>query len=71
MNDAVILPSIRYKRKVVYFSISMLVITAACIYLQFNPFEVFTNLEYLQDLLAKCFRLILVCCGKHHRYLKQ
>lgn len=55
MSDVVILPSIRYKQKVVYFSIAMVLIVAACIYLQFNPFDVFTDLGYLQDLLGKMF----------------
>ncbi len=55
MNDKIILPSARYKRKAIYFSISIIVLAAVCVYLNFDPLELFTDIQYLQQLLGRMF----------------
>jgi len=55
MNDTVLMPSERYKRKALYFAVSAAVTIAACIYLNFNPIDLFTDLQYMQELIGKMF----------------
>lgn len=53
MIDNLVLPSARYKRKAAYFSAAILVITAVCIYLNFNPLLLFADLQYMRKLLGE------------------
>jgi phosphonate transport system permease protein len=55
MSDILIMPSARYKRKALYFSVAVIITAAACVYLDFNPLELFTDIQYLQNLVWKMF----------------
>ena len=47
-----ILPSVRYKRKAAIFSISVVVLVGAAIYLGFDPSLLFSDFHYVTDLLS-------------------
>ena len=49
------LPSKKYKQKVTYFSIAVLVVAAVCFYMNFNPIGLFTEFHYVKDLLDEMF----------------
>jgi phosphonate transport system permease protein len=53
--DDITLPSKQYKRKVTIFSISAVVVSLACIYLNFNPIGFFTEFHFVRDLLGEMF----------------
>ena len=54
LND-ITLPSKQYKRKVTIFSIAAVVVSLACIYLNFNPIGFFTEFHFVRDLLGEMF----------------
>jgi phosphonate transport system permease protein len=49
------LPSRKFKRKATIFSITAMVVIAACICLNFNPLAIFTEFHFVRDLLAEMF----------------
>src|SRR5262249_23994025 len=49
------LPSKQFKRKATIFSVTAVVVTAACIYLNFNPVAIFTEFHFVRDLIAEMF----------------
>jgi len=51
----IILPSKKYKRKVTIFSISVIVVAVACIYMNFNPIGFFTEFHFVRDLVGEMF----------------
>ncbi len=53
--DVILWPSVKYKRKITAFSISVIFITLACVYLNFNPLGLFTEFHYVQELLNEMF----------------
>lgn len=50
-SEHYILPSVRYKQRVTVFSILSVVIAGTCIYLDFNPLQLFTEFHYVADLI--------------------
>jgi len=53
MNEQLILPSVKYKHKVGYLSISLFVVVVVCIYLKYNPFLIFADFTPIQRLLGE------------------
>jgi phosphonate transport system permease protein len=47
------LPSKSYKRKVTLFSAAMLMVSLACIYVEFNPLGFFSEFHFVRDLLGE------------------
>jgi phosphonate transport system permease protein len=54
-NIDITLPSKKFKNKVTIFSITAIVVTVACIYLNFNPLVLITEFHYIRDLLGEMF----------------
>jgi phosphonate transport system permease protein len=50
-----IIPSAQYKKRVTAFSIASIIVCLACVYMNFNPFMVFTEFHYVTDLLKEMF----------------
>jgi len=53
--EVILWPSVKYKRKVTAISTSVVLISLACVYLNFNPIGFFTEFHYVQDLLNEMF----------------
>ena len=49
------LPSKQFKQKITIFSISVIVVSVACVYMDFNPLAFFTEFKYVQNLLGEMF----------------
>jgi phosphonate transport system permease protein len=47
------LPSEKYRRKVTIVSVAIVVVSIACIYIEFNPFSFFSELHFVRDLLGE------------------
>ena len=55
ISNPYILPSQQYKQRVTIFSVSAIIVCLACIYMNFNPFMLFTEFHYVVDLLKEMF----------------
>lgn len=56
MNTAeIILPSKKYKQRATVFTVSVIIVSIACVYLDFNPIGIFTEFHYVKDLLGEMF----------------
>ncbi len=53
MIPSIQLPSQKYKRKVTAFSLVIIVVSTACIYMDFNPLGFFTEFHFVRDLLGE------------------
>jgi phosphonate transport system permease protein len=49
------LPSKKYKQKATIFTASVIVVSIACIYMNFNPLGFFTEFHFVRDLLGDMF----------------
>ena len=55
MTDNIIYPSKKYKQRATIFSVSAIIITLLCVYMNFNPFVFFTEFHFLADLIREMF----------------
>jgi phosphonate transport system permease protein len=53
MTQNLVLPSVKYKRKVRNLVIAAIITVVACIYLKFNPVLLFADFHYVQKLLGE------------------
>lgn len=49
------LPSKKYKRKMTIFTVAAVVVALACIYMNFNPLDFFTQFQFVANLLGEMF----------------
>jgi phosphonate transport system permease protein len=49
------LPSKKYKQKATIFSVSVIIVSIACVYMNFNPLGFFAEFHFVRDLLGDMF----------------
>jgi phosphonate transport system permease protein len=54
-TEDILFPSKQYKRKATIFSVAAVVVSIACVYMNFNPIGFFTEFHYVRDLLGEMF----------------
>jgi phosphonate transport system permease protein len=52
MLDNHLLPSLKFKKKATFFSVSALIIAMVCVYLEFDPLLLFTDFHYMVELVG-------------------